>query len=157
MNQQLTLAKQALSPPDVTCAVVQKGAVVSTGKGMGVKPLLSVYNATPELLRGATVALDQTPLLRGAAVADTVIGKAAAMLLIHAGALAVYGAVMSRPAAQTLKAHGLFHESGTLVPMIQNRTGNGSCPLEQSVTDIDDPALAVQALKRRIAELMDGK
>ncbi len=144
MNQQLTLAKQALSPPDVTCAVVQKGAVVSTGKGMGVKPLLSVYNATPELLRGA-------------AVADTVIGKAAAMLLIHAGALAVYGAVMSRPAAQALKAHGLFHEYGTLVPMIQNRTGNGSCPLEQSVTDIDDPALAVQALKRRIAELMDGK
>ena len=55
MNQQLTLAKQALSPPDVTCAVVQNGAVVSTGKGMGVKPLLSVYNATPERLCGGGV------------------------------------------------------------------------------------------------------
>ena len=144
MKQQLALAKQTLNPPDVTCAVVQNGAVVSTGKGMGVKPLLSVYNATPELLCGA-------------AVADTVIGKAAAMLLIQAGASAVYGAVMSRPAVEALRAHGLLFEYGTLVPGIQNRTGNVSCPLEQSVADIDDPALAVQALRQRIAELMDGK
>lgn len=144
MQQALTLAKETLCPPDVTCAVVQDGAVVSTGRGMGVKPLLSIFNSTPQLLKGA-------------AVADTVIGKAAAMLLIHAGAVAVYGEVMSRPAVQALEAHGILHAFGTVVPMIVNRTGDASCPLEQSVADIDDPAAAMQALTRRIAELMQGK
>ena len=94
MQQALTLAKETLCPPDVTCDVVQDGAVVSTGRGMGVKPLLSIFNSTPQLLKGA-------------AVADTVIGKAAAMLRIHAGAVAVYGEVMSRPAVQALEAHDL--------------------------------------------------
>ena len=41
--------------------------------------------------------------------------------------------------------------------MIVNRTGDASCPLEQSVADVDDPAAAMQALTRRIAELMQGK
>ena len=38
--------------------------------------------------------------------------------------------------------------------MISNRTGDGLCPLERAVADIDDEAQAYEKLKETIAKLM---
>lgn len=141
------MLKQAilsLNPPAVTCAIVQDGKTVYTSAGLGVKPLLAVYREQPLLLRGS-------------AVADTVIGKAAAVLLVLGGVSQAYGQIMSRPAMDYLAAHGISHACGQEVPFILNRTEDGSCPLEASVEQIDDLQEAFVALTNRVAELMAGR
>lgn len=140
----LTLAINTLNPPEITCAVARDGAVRYTASGLGVKPLLAVYREQPALLKGASVA-------------DTVIGKAAAVILVLAGAKEAYGQIMSRAAIDYMDAHGIAHHCGEEVPLILNRTGDGSCPLEASVASLTDPQEAYAALTARIEQLMKGK
>ena len=136
-------AKNTLNPPEVTCAVALEGEIVYASSGLGVKPLLALYRENPALLRGASVA-------------DTVIGKAAAVILVLAGSREAYGQIMSRAAIDYLEAHGIAHSCGEEVPLILNRTGDGSCPLEASVAKLSDPQEAFAALTTRIEQLMAG-
>ena len=67
--------------------VVQKGGVtVHKDFGRGVGPALRVFDAQPELLKGALVC-------------DTIVGKAAAAIYILGGASCVYAETMSAAAA----------------------------------------------------------
>jgi len=137
-------AKSALCPPEVTCAVARGGQVLYAASGNGVRPLLTCYRQRPQDLAGAEVA-------------DLVVGKAAAILLVLGGAAEVYGQVMSRPAIDYLEAHGILHSCGEQVPLILNRSGDGMCPLEASVVDIEDPQQGYAALLARIEQLMKGQ
>ena len=127
-----------------TLAVVFAGGGRFTSDGKGVRPLLECIDRY-----GAA--------LRGAAVADRVTGRAAALLYAGAGVTAVYAAVLSREAEEALKQHGIQIEADTLVPRIVNRTGDGLCPMETSVLGISDPAEARKAIERRLAELTAQK
>lgn len=91
--------------------------------------------------------------LKGMAAADKIIGRAAAMLLIHGGVTSVYGEVMSRGALELLKKHRVKASYGTLAEMIVNRAGDGQCPMEQAVAGISDPALAPAALRSALEAL----
>ena len=91
--------------------------------------------------------------LRGASAADKVIGKAAAMLLVLAGVEHIYGAVMSRMAAEYLETRGVSYSFGELCDRIINRSGDGFCPMELAVADIDDPAQAPEVIRNRLDEL----
>lgn len=90
-------------------------------------------------------------------VADTIIGKAAALLLILSGASFVYGTVMSQAAVQVLENAHIPYQYETLVDYIENRTGTGMCPLEDSVKEEDDPQRALPLIEARIAQLMQNK
>lgn len=138
------LIKEFLQKENCTCVAEQNGQIVYTGTGPGVKPLLTAYKNHPELLRDSVTG-------------DKIIGKAAAMLLVLAGARAVYGSIMSQPGKAYLEAHGIITACGKLVPYIENRTGTGMCPLEQSVLHIENASQGLQAMEIKIAELMSGK
>lgn len=114
----IELAKQKLSE-GFSCVAVRDGAVLAAREGRGIAPLLALYEKTPELLRGASVA-------------DKVIGRAAATVLVMAGAREVYGEIMSVHGAAQLRAHGIACSCGTEVPRIDNRAKDGMCPMEQS-------------------------
>lgn len=92
-------------------------------------------------------------LLKGASVADKIVGKAAALLLIKGGAASVYGEVASESAAEVFSRYPVDFSYGTLTPYIVNRRGNGKCPMELTVEDIDDPDEAFEALKTKAARL----
>lgn len=109
--------------------------------GIGVKPIITPMRENREFFKGKEVA-------------DTIIGKAAAMLLVLSGAKAVYGRVMSKAAVQVLKEHGVEFSYGTLVEYIENRAGNGMCPLEASVKEEEDLHRAYNKIEKRIEELM---
>ena len=49
-----------------------------------------------------------------------------------------------------LKAHGVEAVAEKTVPKILNRDLSDSCPMEQTVDGIDDPAEMVKALKSRL-------
>ena len=128
---------------DVSCVIVRNGEVLTSGL-FGIKPLMQHLRVDRRFFEGAIIA-------------DKVIGKAAAMLLVDSGIAEIYGAVMSESAAELLKACGIPFGYGELVPMIENRTHDGMCPMEQTVLNLTEPADAFDALEITIAKLMQAK
>ena len=70
-------------------------------------------------------------LLDGAFIADKVVGKGAAALMIAGGVKEVYADVMSCAALSLFQHHCLEVEYGLLVDNIINRTGTDICPVEK--------------------------
>ena len=68
--------------------------------------------------------------LRGAFIADKVIGKAAAALMALGGVDEVFARVISSPAREFLERSGIKVDCLSEVPHIINRTRTGWCPLE---------------------------
>ncbi len=87
----------------------------------------------------------------GLSVADKIIGKASAMLLTLSGAKEVYTPVLSRAGKAVFDAYGVDCTYDELVDFIVNRRGDGMCPMEETVKDIDDLDEAYEALRRKVA------
>jgi hypothetical protein len=134
-------ARRMIAGGDVSFVVIRNGKIVHSADGRGVRPVIQLLKANAELLRGATVV-------------DKIIGKAAAMLLTLGGARHIYGELMSVSAYDYLTSRGIKAEYGRKIDIISNREGNGICPLERSVKDIDDPQEAYEILQQTIAKLM---
>lgn len=138
MTRRLDEAKNLLEKGSYTCVIAHdKDFLTSTEDG--IKPLLNWFSSTEDL--------------RGASAADKVVGKAPAFLYVLFGVSEVYGAVMSESALELLSAHGIQASYTTLVPFIQNKWQTGMCPIEQSVAEIDDPELALTAIRQQLKEL----
>lgn len=133
--------KKALLQAD--CAVFHGESCVYSAKGRGIGPLLKAYEAEGEPLNGALVA-------------DKIVGKAAAMLLISGKALAVYAEVMSEKAYELLCHNNIRVEYNTLSPFIKNRQNDGPCPIEAAVKSIEAPEDGYKAIKNTLAELKIG-
>lgn len=89
----------------------------------------------------------------GFSAADKIVGKAAAMLFSYMNVKEVFGEVMSRLGYEYLISKNITATYTTLTENIINRKGDGICPMEKTVTDIDDERLAVEALRQKILEL----
>ena len=93
--------------------------------------------------------LDNHPArLQGAWIADKVIGKAAAGLIVNGHVKRVYAEVMSRQALPLLDAAGISYAYGQLVDRIIIPEGDMRCPLEQIVAPATT-AHEVEALLRK--------
>ncbi len=124
----LERAKTLLSETDASLVVIKEDEEhISSDRG--IAPILSLLEKNPDFLKGAYVA-------------DKVIGKAAAFLLVYAGIERLYARTLSKLAVQVLDDHFLTYEYDQLVPNIINRAGDGMCPMEQKVLNISDPAEA---------------
>lgn len=110
--------------------VIVNGGGVLAYKEHGIKTLLSLEPGS----------------LTGAFVADKIVGKAAAMLLVRGGTIEVYAEIISEPALEVLKKHKIICLYGTLVPNIINRDKTGICPMEEAVLGIDDVKTAYEIL-----------
>jgi len=114
--------------------VIKDGSVLFNSREPGIKPLLEAIHGIP------------TVELRGARVADTVVGKAGALLLAYADAAFVASRVMSKIAMDTLRVHTIPFYTQTVVPTILGRKANQQCPFEQAVRDVTDPRRAYDVL-----------
>jgi hypothetical protein len=137
MNADLELAKTILREQGKVLALVKDGHVLGTGERPGVADLL-------------TLASQLGTQAEGAALADRVVGKAAAMVARSMGVSAIYGRLASEAARQAC-GQDIPLEYEQIVPLILNRKGDGPCPLEKLVMTIDDPHQAVTALKSFLA------
>ena len=126
-------AKEQLQSGKYTC-VLCSGDIIYTSTLRGVAPLVEWLGSGMNL--------------GGFSAADKIVGKASAMLFVLAGVQEVYAPVMSEGAIHTLLQHGIHFSYDTLTESIINRTGTGSCPMEQAVRDIDEPSLALEAIKK---------
>ena len=95
---------------------------VCTFDGRGVSDLYSLFKEDPGFLKGASIA-------------DKVVGKAAAALMILGEVKEIFADIISRPALDLFARSEVRVGYGTVVPHIINRTKTGWCPLETRCFD----------------------
>lgn len=94
-----------------------------------------------------TLVTEEPDFLRGGMIADRVIGKGAALLLLKAGIKEVFAYVISEPALNIMKDNNITVTYITLQPHIINRTGDGICPVELLTEHITSPDEAYNQIK----------
>lgn len=137
-------AKDMIRNNKAECIVVKDGKIAAVERGRGVSPLLKIYDTNSAVMRDSVIV-------------DKVIGRAAAFIVVKSGAKSVYGKIMSEDAKELLAKHKITASHDLLVPRILNRKRDGLCPLEASVSGIDDPDAALNSMRKRIAEMRRGK
>ena len=104
-----------------SCVIFSRGTVTLC-RERGVKDLLRLLEEDPSILRGAMIA-------------DKVVGKGAAALMILGGVKAIYADVISRPALELFSTVDVSVDYRECVPNIINRAGTGICPVEKLCMD----------------------
>jgi len=131
----LATAREHLDAGDWSLVVVTCQGTRHVSRDRGVAPLLDLVENLGDGLRGAVLA-------------DKVVGRAAALLAVGAGFSRVYARVLSTPAHAVLDTAGVHVEWGRRVAGIRNRAGDGPCPMEALTMDVDDPREALRKLRR---------
>lgn len=135
----LELAKQIFESAAYAFVIVRDGQVIATGTRDGVGELLDAVAQHGDALRGASLA-------------DKVVGKAVAMVAVHAGLADVYTPLGSQAAAAVLNANNIPFTAERMVPLIQNKRNDGACPMERLTMPLTEPADAVIALQNFVAQ-----
>ena len=76
--------------------------------------------------------------LKGATIADKVIGKVASSILTVAGVKEIYADVISKYAIPVLEENYVIYEYKNLVDYIINNDKTGMCPMENKYKEISD-------------------
>lgn len=122
-----------LKTRECSCVICNKGRVFSFF-GRGVADLLRILESEPALLKEAFVA-------------DKVVGKAAAALMISGGVTEVYAVTISKPALDLLNGNNIKTDFEVLTDHVINRTGTDWCPLEKLCYGADDISDCVALVK----------
>ena len=118
--------KDILFKENHTLVIYKNNASVITSNDRGVNSLIKLIE-------------EDKSQLSGSLIADKVIGKAAALLMIYAGVKEIYAPIISKPALQTLLKHNVKVYYDKEVERIINRKGDGLCPMETLCLDIEKP------------------
>lgn len=119
----LNKAKQKLSTRNYSLVVVKDNEILFSGKRTGISDLWNVYKNQPHILTEA-------------AVADRVIGRAAAIVLAAGDIMACYGQVLSEGAEEFFRERGIVYEADLKVSAIKQPDSEDLCPLEKITGDI---------------------
>lgn len=114
----------------LSCVIVSPDGSVTDCVGRGVSDLYRILTEEPSILRGAFVA-------------DKVIGKGAAALMIAGGVRWVHAGVISSPALSLFRSADVLVSYDDEVPNIINRAGTGICPVESLCADCQTAAECV--------------
>jgi hypothetical protein len=135
----LEIAKNVLHRENLTLCIVKEMKVVIKSRDRGIRPFMDALENFGESLKGA-------------AVADRVVGKALALLLGYAGITATYAQTLSLAAKSILEKYGIRFEYDRIVERILNVEGVDACPFERAVSNISNPLEAYLKIK----ELLRG-
>lgn len=135
----LEQAKSILHTSASTIAVVSNGEVF-TSQERGVKPLLYLLS-------------EKKGFLKGASVADKVIGKAAALLMVLGEIKEVHTFIISEPAIKVFEKYNIPCFYDKKVDRIVNRTGDGLCPMETLCLDVEELKEAFTKIKEKISKM----
>lgn len=102
--------------------LVRNHGLTTQHENRGVQDLLTLIQNEPERLKGAVVA-------------DKIIGKAAAALMIAGGVKEVHTNIICTPAKQLFEQAGVKAVATEEVPMILNRDRSGQCPIDSRLEE----------------------
>ena len=135
----LNIAKEKLKQKNLALVIAKKGKVIFETSSHGIGGLLRAIEE-----------LDKE--MKGSSVADKIVGKAAALLCIHAGVFAVFAVTASEKGIQALKDNNVSCQLENRVPHILNSKRSDICPFEKLVINISNPKEAYEKLRSLAAE-----
>lgn len=100
---------------------------------------------------------DGRELLRGAFVADKVVGKGAAALMIAGGVESLFADVISREALELLECYGVAADYATVTDHIINRAGTGRCPVETLCSGLQSVEECLAQIEKFIEKQNDNR
>lgn len=124
--------------------VVSKGGETRTFSRRGVIDLFELYRSDPVFMKDA-------------AVADKVIGKGAAAVLVLGKVADVWADVLSESAYELLHTAGIMVNCDDKVPFIINRAHTDRCPLETACAVSDNPAELYPVICEFVAKMNGEK
>ena len=131
--------KDILLKENHTIVIYKSDASVVVSDDRGVAPLMKLLKENKEQLRDSMIA-------------DKVIGKAAALLMVYAGVKEVFTPTISVPAIKAFEKHDVKITYDKVVERIINRKGDGLCPMETLCLNVENPEEAFDVISRRDAE-----
>lgn len=138
MSADLMNARAVLAAEGCTC-VLCRGDTYYKSTRRGVAPLMGW--------------LEENLDVRGFSAADKVVGKATAFLYCLLGVSAVHANVISEAALEVLQKQGIRVSWEQQVDAIQNRAGDGLCPMELATRQITEPEAAPAAIRAALQKL----
>lgn len=139
LSQDAKLAKKKMADEKLSLAIVKQNKTVFTSQESGVKGLVEAISNCGSSLQEA-------------AVADSVVGKAAALLCVHAQFSSVYACVMSRLGEEVLRRSSVPFQHETIVPNILNQRRTDICPFEKIVLRTDSPEEAFLMISHHLSK-----
>ena len=118
--------KNILLKENHTIVIYKSDASVVVSDDRGVAPLMKLLNEDKEQLRDSMIA-------------DKVIGKSAALLMVYGKVKEVFTPTISVPAIEVFKNHNVKITYDKIVERIINRKGDGLCPMETLCLNTDNP------------------
>ncbi len=112
------------------------------------------YHSSDRGIRPVLMKLQETKdYFKDLDVADKIVGKASAMLLTLSGVRSVYALTLSKAVQEIFDKYHIAYQYDEMVDYIVNNAGDGMCPMEMTVKDIDDLEEAYAALARKVQEM----
>ncbi len=128
----------------INCScLVRNNGVTTQYSQQGVRDLYELVTERPEVLKGAHVA-------------DKIIGKGAAVLMVNGKIKRATTHVITTPALKMLRDAGIKVSYETEIPFVENRKKTGQCPLDERLKDIDDAESAMPIVDQFIIDLNNG-
>jgi len=138
MQDDLNLAKQRLSQKNLSLVIAKNGRVLFETETHGISGLLTAIKQLQDTMAGSSVA-------------DQIVGRAAALLLVYSGVTAVFAVTISDGGIEILKDNRVFHEFDRRVPCILDSKRVDICPFEKLVAGFFNPKEAFEKIKGHCA------
>ena len=127
--------KQQFQASGYACLIVKDDKEVFSSTARGIFPLVQGISK-----------------MKGAYLADKIIGRAAALICVHGGILAVYADIMTPAAAEVFDEYGILFDAGSFVDKIENRDRTGLCPFEELGKELSCPKQALGKVALKLQE-----
>lgn len=114
----LDYIRRNLTENNLSLVIAKDNQILLSSQESGVKTLYKIATSWGELLNNASVA-------------DTVVGKAAAMIYVDCGVKEIYAQLISERAIPLLESNNIAFTYDTKVPNIMNKQQNDLCPMEK--------------------------
>ncbi|MGQ9530091.1 MAG: DUF1893 domain-containing protein [Candidatus Bathycorpusculaceae bacterium] len=143
-KKDLTLAKNRLSKEkNLTLTIAKNGEIIFETSSHGISGFLEAVEKLGKKLEEASAA-------------DKIVGKAIALLCVHAKVRYVYATTLSKGGKKIFEEYGVYHEWDNLVENILDFNKAEVCPFEKLATEISNPNEAYSRLKALQNSLKQG-
>jgi len=131
----LEIAKNLLKKNKDSLVIVKRGKVLFETSSPGIRGLLTAVEEIGKELKDA-------------AVADKIVGEAAAQLCAYSRVIRVFAATLSQCGKDVLDKNNIRCEYENMVPHILNSMKTDLCPFEKLVSGSKSPEEAFKRLKQ---------
>ena len=135
---------KVLHEKKLSCVILKSDGSIVHCRRRGVIDLYELLCSSPETLNGAVIA-------------DKVVGRGAAALMVLGRIKQLHTDVLSRPALEMLQQGDISVSYGILVDNIINRTGDDICPVEKLTSQAGTAAEALPLIKRFVENMQAQK